>query len=66
MFKKDARYHYGIKKHIKGRGYDTDCWVLNDKYMPVKYIYRASANFMCEELNKAHSGRLKFYVARYD
>lgn len=66
MLKKDARYHYGIKKHIKGRGYDTDCWVLDEKYMPVKYIYRASANFMCEELNKAHSGRLKFYVARYD
>ena len=66
MLKKDARYHYGIKKLIKGRGYDTDCWVLNDKYMPVKYIYRASASFMCEELNKAHSGRLKFYVVRCD
>lgn len=66
MYKKDARYHYGIKKHIKGDGYDRDCWVLNESYRPLKYIYRASADYMCSELNKAHSGRVKFYVARYD
>lgn len=66
MLKKDAHYHYGIKRHTKGDGYDYDCWVLDDKYRPLKYIYRASANFMCEELNKAHRGRVKFYVARCD
>lgn len=66
MFKKDARYHYGIKKHIKGTFHDDDCWVLGKNYLPLKYIYRGSADFMCEELNKAHSGRVKFYVARCD
>ena len=50
----------------KGDGYDYDCWVLDDKYMPLRYIYRASANFMCSELNKAHRGRVKFYVVRCD
>ena len=66
MLKKDARYLYGIKRHTKGDGYDYDCWVLDDKYMPLKYIYRASATFMCDELNKAHRGRVKFYVVRCD
>ena len=66
MYKKDARYHYGIKKHIKGDGYQYDCWVLGSDYLPLKYIYRASASFMCNELNNAHRGRIKFYVARYD
>lgn len=66
MLKKDARYHYGIKKHIKGTGYDNDCWVLNEKYLPLLYIYKASANYMCDQLNQAHSGRMKFYVVRYD
>ena len=66
MYKKDARYHYGIKKHTKGDGYDYDCWVLGSDYLPLKYIYRASADFICSELTKAHSGRIKFYVARYD
>lgn len=66
MLKQYAKYHYGIKKHIPGDGYDHDCWVLGDNYLPLKYIYRASANFMCEELNKAHRDRLKFYVARCD
>ena len=66
MYKKDALYHYGIKKHIKGDGYDHDCWVLSESYRPLKYIYRASADYMCGELNRAHSGRVKFYVARYD
>ena len=66
MLKKDARYHYGIKRHTKGDGYDYDSWVLDEKYKPLKYIYRASADFMCSELNKAHRGRVKFYVVRCD
>ena len=66
MHKKDARYYYGIKKHIKGTWYEEDCWVLGENYLPLKYVYRASANFMCEELNKAHRGRVKFYVVRYN
>ena len=66
MLKKDARYHYGIKKHIKGAWHEEDCWELGDNYLPLKYIYRASADFICEELNKAHRGRVKFYVARCD
>ena len=66
MLKKDARYHYGIMKHTKGSGYDKDCLVLGPDYMPLRYIYRASADHICSELNKAHSNRLKFYVVRCD
>lgn len=66
MYKKHARYHYGIKKHIKVDGYQYDCWVLDANYKPLKYIYKASANYMCDQLNKAHSGRVKFYVVRFD
>lgn len=66
MLKQYAKYHYGIKKHTKGDGYMDDCWVLDANYRPLKYIYKASADYMCEQLNKAHSGRVEFYVERYD
>ena len=66
MLKQNAKYHYGIKKHTKGDAYEYDCWVLDADYRPLKYIYRASADYMCNQLNKAHSGRVKFYVVRYD
>ena len=66
MLKQYAKYHYGIKKHTKGDGCDYDCWVLDANYRPLKYIYLASANYMCDQLNKAHSGRVKFYVVRYE
>lgn len=66
MLKQYAKYHYGIKKHIKGDSYENDCLVLDSNYKPLKYIYKSSANYMCEQLNQAHSGRMKFYVVRYD
>ena len=66
MLKQYAKYHYRIKKHTKGDGYANDCWVLDANYKPLKYIYKASADYMCWQLNKAHSGRIKFYVVRYD
>ena len=66
MYKKDAKHHYGIKKHTYGEIYEYDCWVLDTNYKPLKYIYKASANYMCEHLNMVHYGRAKFYVARYD
>lgn len=66
MLKQYAKYHYGIKKHTKGDAYEYDCLVLDVNYLPLKYIYRASADYMCDQLNKAHSGRVKFYVVRYD
>lgn len=65
MFKKNAIYHYGIKKHTCGTGYDLDCWVLNKDYQPLKYIYRQSAEFMCNELQKTNT-ICKYYVARLD
>ena len=64
MLKQYAKYHYGIKKHTKGDIYVNDCWVLGPNYKPLKYIYKSSANYMCEQLNQTHSGRVKFYVAR--
>ena len=32
MLKKDARYHYGIKKHICGTDYRDDFWVTGDDF----------------------------------
>lgn len=65
MYKKDAKYHYGIKKHTCGDGYMYDCWVVGDDYLPLKYIYRQSAEFVCNELQRK-TNDYKFYVARYD
>ena len=65
MYKKDARFHYGIKKHICGDGYMYDCWVLGPNCLPLIFIYKASANYMCEQLQKNNT-KCKFYVVRYD
>lgn len=65
MFKKDAKYHYGIKKHTCGDGYMYDCWVLGPNGLPLVYIYRQSAEFVCNELQKK-TNDYKFYVVRYD
>lgn len=64
MYKNDMPPRYGIKKHIKGSFYDEDCLVIDEHYHVLSYIYKESANYMCEQLNKAHSGRIKFYVVR--
>ena len=66
MLKKDARFHYGILCHRKGESYADDYLVTDDKYKPLKYVYRASANYMAEQLTKAHSGRCRFTVVRLD
>lgn len=66
MLKQYAKYHYGIKKHIKGDSYEYDCWVLDANYKPLKYIYKASANYKCDQLNKHIPDGIKFYVVRYD
>ena len=65
MFKKDVKYHYGIKKHICGTAYEHDCWVLDLDYQPLKYIYKPSAEFICNELQK-RSKDSKYYVVRCD
>ena len=65
MYKKDAKYHYGIKKHTCGDGYMNDCWVLGPNCLPLKYIYRESAEYMCEQLQKKNT-KCKYYVVRYD
>lgn len=65
MYKKNAKYHYGIKKHTRGDGYMYDCWVVGDDYLPLKYIYRQSAEYVCNELQKK-TNDYKFYVVRYD
>ena len=65
MLKKDARYHYGIKKHICGTAYRNDFWVTGDGYRPLSFIYRQSAEHICNGFQKIdkHS---KYYVARLD
>lgn len=65
MLKKDARIHYGIKKHTIGDGYMYDCWVLGPNCLPLTYIYKASANYMCEQLQK-NNRKCKYYVVRFD
>ena len=66
MLKSEARFHYGIMKHIKGQFHADDCLVLGENYLPLSYIYKASADYMCDQLNKAHSGRCSFKVVRLD
>lgn len=66
MLKKDARYYYGILKHNKGSAYRDDYLVTDENYRTLKYIYRASANYMAEQLTKAHNGRCTFTVVRLD
>ena len=65
MLKRDALYHYGIKKHIWGEAHMSDCWVLGPNCLPLTFIYKASANYMCEQLQKNNT-KCKFYVVRYD
>ena len=65
MFKKDAKHHYGIKKHTCGGSYMYDCRVLGNDYLPLKYIHRQSAEFVCSQLQKK-TNDYKFYVVRYD
>ena len=65
MYKKDARFHYGIKKHTFGDGYMYDCWVVGDDYLPLKYVYRQSAEFISNELQKKNK-HVRYYVVRYD
>lgn len=65
MYKKDAKHHYGIKKYTCGDGYMYDCWVLGPNCLPLKYIYRESAEYKCNELQKK-TNKYKYYVVRYD
>lgn len=65
MLKKDARFHYGIKKHTCGDGYMYDCLVCGKDYQPLKYIYRQSAEFISNELQKKNK-HVKYYVVRLD
>ena len=65
MLKQNAKYHYGIKKHICGTAYANDFFVGNENMKPLSYIYKDSANFICNELQKkdTHS---RYYVVRLD
>lgn len=65
MLKQNAKHHYGIKKHTCGDGYMYDCWILGPNCLPLTFIYKASANYMCEQLQKNNT-KCKFYVVRYD
>lgn len=65
MLKQNARYHYGIKKHICGTAYANDFFVVNEKYETLSFIYKASANYMCSVLQQ-NDVNSKYYVARLD
>lgn len=65
MLKQYAKYHYGIKKHTCGTSYSEDCRVLDDNYRPLRYLYRQSAEFISNELQKKNK-HVKYYVARYE
>ena len=65
MLKQNAKYHYGIKKHICGTAYINDFFVTGLDFKPLSYIYKESANFICEELQKKDT-RSRYYVARLD
>lgn len=58
---------WAILKHTKGTWSDEDNLVVNYKTRKtLKYKYKASADFVCSELNKAHGDRIKFTVVRLD
>lgn len=58
---------WAILKHTKGTWHDEDTLVVNYKTRKtMKYKYKASADFVCSELNKAHGDRIKFTVVRLD
>ena len=59
-------HRYGIMIHRKGTSYEDDYLVTDENYRTLKYIYRASANYMAEQLTKAHNGRCTFTVVRLD
>ena len=63
MFKKDAKYHYGIKKHICGTAYANDFFVVNENMKTLSFIYKASANYMCSVLqqNDVNSKLIRLY-----
>ena len=65
MLKQNARYHYGIKKHICGTAYENDFFVVNENGKILSFIYKASANYMCSVLQQ-NDVNSKYYVARLD
>lgn len=65
MYKKDAKYHYGIKKHICGTAYENDFFVVNENMKTLSFIYKASATYMCSVLQQ-NDVNAKYYVARLD
>lgn len=65
MLLKAAKYHWGIKKHICGTAYVNDFFVFDSDFKPLAYVYKESANFMCNELQKKDN-KSKYYVARLD
>lgn len=58
---------YGIMQHKKGYDTDEDHLVINRKTcLPYKYLYEASARFMCEQLQTVHRDRYRFWVVKLD
>lgn len=53
-----------IMKHIKGTGYDHDCYVLTSDYKIKKFLYKESAEYECSLLNMQHDD-CSYYVVRW-
>lgn len=58
---------YTIMQHKKGYDTDEDHIAIHPKtHKPLIFNYKASADFYCSELQKAHKDRIRFWVVRCD
>lgn len=58
---------YGIMQHRKGYDSDEDHIARHPKtHKQLIFNYKASADFYCRELQKAHRDRIKYWVVIID
>lgn len=58
---------YGIMQHRKGYDSDEDHIARHPKtHKQLIFNYKASADFYCRELQKAHRDRIKYWVIIID
>lgn len=58
---------FGILQHTKGRDTDEDHFITDRKTGRLKtFVYRASADFWCSQLNDRYGDMARFTVVRLD
>ena len=58
---------FGIFQHTKGRDTDEDHFIVDVKTHRIKtFVYRASAEYWCSQLNNKYGDFARFTVVRLD